>query len=77
MTTETLSSKRKEAFSWAECMDKSGNSIGEILEDLQDKIEKQDKDFIRKLKFHFRAPKGKFGSSINEYIDKLAGEKLI
>ncbi len=45
-----LKEKRKEAFSWAECMDDSGNCITEILEDLQDRIEKQDKELISILK---------------------------
>ena len=50
MTKEfNLKEKRKEAFDWAECMDESGQSIDEIIEDLKDKIEKQDKEFIKLL----------------------------
>ena len=35
------------------------------------------KEFIKELLEHFKAPKGKFGSSINEFIKAKAGDKLI
>lgn len=82
-----LRDKRKEAFDWAECMDGSGHSVDEILEDLRDKIETQDKAFIKELKISLspeeirESPNWLVRESrpfeIIDRINKLAGPDLI
>ena len=61
--TETLSDKRKELVKLY-----MGFKISSL--DLFEKIEEQDKQFIKDLKEHF-------GDADNGVIDKLAGDKLI
>ena len=72
MSEFNLKEKRKEAFDWVECMDKSGQSSDEIIEDLKDKIEKQDKEFLRRLKEEIENPTYPYANVI-QLIDKLSG----
>jgi len=71
-----LSEKRKEAFSWAVCMDSSGNAIDEIIEYLKDEVEKQDEEFIKRLKkgIHDYNETEMGDKGRNDFIDKLAGD---